>query len=252
MISLSTDTTVNVLMPQMGVSVTEGTVVAWSKAVGERVEADETICEISTDKIDSDCPAPVTGVVSEILIEVGMTVDTGTVLARIATDEPTAGGAESDVSASSGSPGSTAPNSLTGQQSEPTSSPVRAVSGRRYSPVVMRMAQITTWTSVRSTAPDDWARVTKKDVLALLGSDGASEPKLHSDSPYRPEAGFDSRSAPADAVRTSAPAPGTSTEFRAVGTGFRRNSRGCGCRLGRQCARRLRQRRCARRSSSAI
>src|SRR3989440_12977205 len=73
-------------MPQMGVSVAEGTVVEWRKRVGDWVEADETICEISTDKVDSDVPAPASGRVAEILVELEQTVPVGSVLARIATD----------------------------------------------------------------------------------------------------------------------------------------------------------------------
>ena len=78
------DQLVDVTMPQMGVSVAEGTVVAWRVEVGDRIEAEQTICEISTDKIDTEVPAPVTGVVAEILVEVDQTVDVGVVLARIA------------------------------------------------------------------------------------------------------------------------------------------------------------------------
>src|ERR1700751_3531198 len=73
-------------MPQMGVSMAEGTVVGWHKRVGDWVSAEETICEISTDKIDSEVPAPASGRVSEILVEPEATVPVGTVLARIATD----------------------------------------------------------------------------------------------------------------------------------------------------------------------
>src|SRR5689334_24935603 len=73
-------------MPQMGVSVAEGTVVEWKKQVGDWVQADEIIASISTDKIDTDVEAPATGRVQEILVDVGTTVDVGTVMARIATD----------------------------------------------------------------------------------------------------------------------------------------------------------------------
>ena len=76
---------VDVTMPQMGVSVAEGTVVGWRVEVGDRIGADQTICDISTDKIDTEVPAPVAGVVAEILVPVDETVDVGTVLARIAT-----------------------------------------------------------------------------------------------------------------------------------------------------------------------
>src|SRR5689334_12119958 len=70
-------------MPQMGVSVAEGTIVAWRKRVGDWIEADEPIVEISTDKVETEIPSPASGRVSEILVEPGSTVDVGTLLARI-------------------------------------------------------------------------------------------------------------------------------------------------------------------------
>src|SRR3954453_2722384 len=73
-------------MPQMGVSVAEGTVVEWKKQPGDWVERDEIIASISTDKIDTDVEAPASGRVQEVLVDVGTTVDVGVVLARIATD----------------------------------------------------------------------------------------------------------------------------------------------------------------------
>ena len=85
MSSSPTDVLVDVTMPQMGVSVAEGTVVAWRVEPGDRIEAEATICEISTDKIDTEVPAPATGVVTEILVPIGETVEVGTVMARIAT-----------------------------------------------------------------------------------------------------------------------------------------------------------------------
>src|SRR6478609_2624255 len=70
-------------MPQMGVSVSEGTITKWNKQVGETIEADETLLEISTDKVDTEVPSPASGVVTEILVQEGETVDVGTLLARI-------------------------------------------------------------------------------------------------------------------------------------------------------------------------
>ena len=87
MSSSPTETTlIDVTMPQMGVSVAEGTVVEWKKQPGDWVERDEIIASISTDKIDTDVEAPASGRVQEVLVEVGSTVDVGVVLARIATD----------------------------------------------------------------------------------------------------------------------------------------------------------------------
>src|SRR6266852_4707100 len=73
-------------MPQMGVSVAEGTLVVWHKQVGDWIEADEIICEISTDKIDTDVPSPASGRVIELMVAENETVPVGTPLARIATD----------------------------------------------------------------------------------------------------------------------------------------------------------------------
>ncbi len=87
MSSLRTEQVVDVTMPQMGVSVAEGTIVAWRVGVGEPIEADATICDISTDKIDTEVPSPVSGVVTEILVAVDETVEVGTVLARIASGD---------------------------------------------------------------------------------------------------------------------------------------------------------------------
>ena len=70
-------------MPQMGVSVAEGTVVEWKKRVGDWVEADEPIVEISTDKVETEVPSPPSGRVVSIAVEVGETVDVGTLLATI-------------------------------------------------------------------------------------------------------------------------------------------------------------------------
>ena len=86
MSSSSTETLVDVTMPQMGVSVAEGTVVEWKKQAGDWVERDEIICSISTDKIDTDVESPAGGRVAELLVEVGTTVEVGVVRARIATD----------------------------------------------------------------------------------------------------------------------------------------------------------------------
>jgi len=75
---------IDVTLPQMGESVAEGTVLEWLKRVGDRVEADETIVEVSTDKVDAEVPAPVTGTIAEILVEPDETVGVGAVLCRIA------------------------------------------------------------------------------------------------------------------------------------------------------------------------
>ena len=73
----------DVTMPQLGETVTEGTITRWFKQVGEHIDADEPLFEVSTDKVDSEVPAPSAGVVSEILVPEGETVEVGARLAVI-------------------------------------------------------------------------------------------------------------------------------------------------------------------------
>ena len=76
----------NVVMPKMGESVSEGTIIKWHKKVGDAVKVDEIIFEISTDKVDTEIPSPSAGVLSEIKYNEGDTVDVGTVVAVIDAD----------------------------------------------------------------------------------------------------------------------------------------------------------------------
>src|SRR5437764_4019219 len=84
---MAVNTTVQVTMPQMGDSVTEGTILEWRKQEGDPVAADETIVEISTDKVDAEVPAPVAGRLAKILAAEGETIAVGAALAEIATGD---------------------------------------------------------------------------------------------------------------------------------------------------------------------
>ncbi|HBX76227.1 MAG TPA: dihydrolipoyllysine-residue succinyltransferase, partial [Acidimicrobiaceae bacterium] len=74
----------DIVMPQLGESVTEGTITKWFKQVGDSVAEDEILFEVSTDKVDSEVPSPTAGVIAEILVPEGETVDVGTPLVRLA------------------------------------------------------------------------------------------------------------------------------------------------------------------------
>ena len=81
---MATTSAIDVVMPQMGVSVSEGTITKWLKQEGEPVAADESLLEISTDKVDTEVPSPGEGILQQILVQEGETVDVGTKLAVIA------------------------------------------------------------------------------------------------------------------------------------------------------------------------
>jgi 2-oxoglutarate dehydrogenase E2 component (dihydrolipoamide succinyltransferase) len=182
---------VDVTMPQMGVSVAEGTVVAWRAEVGDRIEAEQTICEISTDKIDTEVPAPVSGVVAEVLVEVDQTVEVGAVLARIAVGEGAAAAPAPAVEHAPAAAGEEAPVRA-GGAAEPAPAPApiqnRPAAGRRYSPVVQRIAAEHGIDLDSVSGTGRGGRVRKQDVMALVEGNGAvAEAPLHIESPYRPD-----------------------------------------------------------------
>ena len=186
MSSSPTDVLVDVTMPQMGVSVAEGTVVAWRVEPGDRIEAEATICEISTDKIDTEVPSPATGVVSEILVPVGETVDVGTVMARIAVGANGVAPATSAAQPPQPLDGGTAGPPTT--ETTSSSSPAPAGNGhRRYSPVVQRIAAEHGIDLSQVPGTGRGGRVRKQDVLAFVEPSPVEEPPLHIESPYRPE-----------------------------------------------------------------
>jgi pyruvate dehydrogenase E2 component (dihydrolipoyllysine-residue acetyltransferase) len=193
---MATGTVIDVVMPQMGVSVSEGTIVKWLKNEGEPIEADETLLEISTDKVDTEVPSPGTGIVQKILVQEGETVDVGTKLATIAPegalvasgpDEPEAAppepateeaAAEADAASSAETPAPVA------AQPEPAAPPVPApaapdVSGNGktfVSPVVARIAAEhgVDVGSVQGTGRG--GRVTKKDILGFIEAGAPMKP----------------------------------------------------------------------------
>ena len=87
---------VEVVMPEMGESVMEGTVIEWSKQIGDKIEADDTLLEIATDKVDTEVPSPESGILVEILVEEGETVEVGSPIAILETDPDAVGDEPAD------------------------------------------------------------------------------------------------------------------------------------------------------------
>jgi 2-oxoglutarate dehydrogenase E2 component (dihydrolipoamide succinyltransferase) len=151
----------------MGVSVAEGTIAVWRKRAGDWVERDETIVEISTDKIETEIPSPASGRVTEILVEVGVTVPVGEVLARIDTGSKP-GQAHADETPLS-------PRAVDIEPPTPISPVVRRMAAEHH----LDLGQIE-GTGMRG-------RITKRDVMRFIEQLAAPEgqPMLHMESPYR-------------------------------------------------------------------
>jgi pyruvate dehydrogenase E2 component (dihydrolipoamide acetyltransferase) len=223
---MATDTAVDVVMPQMGVSVSEGTITKWLKSEGEEVAADEALLEISTDKVDTEVPSPAGGVIQQILAQEGETVAVGTKIATIApegapageapeTPEPATARAAEEASAAAGDEGEVAtaereqaePAAEPAAPPEPEPTPARAPEpegdgrkeGKFVSPVVARIAAEHDVDVDQVEGTGRGGRVTKKDILAYIE---AGAPRREA-APEAPPA----REEPVPAPPKAAPAP---------------------------------------------
>jgi 2-oxoglutarate decarboxylase len=156
---------IEITMPAMGESVSEGTILEWAKSVGDSIDADETLVEISTDKVDAEVPSPASGTVTEILAEAGDTVTVGQVLARLSTTNGAVATAKPAATPAA------APAQGNGAPAAP------AADGVKASPVARRIAAAegVDLSRVQGTGPQ--GRITKADVLNGESAAPAAEPK---------------------------------------------------------------------------
>ena len=203
---MATQTAVDVVMPQMGVSVSEGTITKWLKQQGDTIEADEPLLEISTDKVDTEVPSPASGVVQKILSQEGETVAVGETIAVIgpegaeaesaeapaeAPPEPATAAAAEEAEGVSSAEGETASAATT--EAEPAATPAEPApaaaepppappapsgdgDGKAFvSPVVARIASEHGVDVAQVPGTGRGGRVTKKDILAFVESGGQAQ-----------------------------------------------------------------------------
>jgi 2-oxoglutarate dehydrogenase E2 component (dihydrolipoamide succinyltransferase) len=177
-----------VVMPQMGVSVSEGTITKWLRQVGDTIGRDEPLLEISTDKVDTEVPSPAEGVITQILVQEGETVEVGTVLAIVAPAEsevaapasqpaPPAAPVPEPAPVAAAPPAEAAPPAVEPAPAvAPTVEPAAAGNGKTFvSPVVARIAAEHGVDPASVPGTGTGGRVTKKDILAFIES-GAAAP----------------------------------------------------------------------------
>jgi pyruvate dehydrogenase E2 component (dihydrolipoamide acetyltransferase) len=203
---------VKITMPQLGETVTEGTILSWVKQIGERVAEDDILVEISTDKVDTEVPSPASGVLTEILVGAGETVAVGTAIAVLTeTDESSAPSGVADESPAEPPTAETAdpdPSSAVRRSSPDPDTSGRAVT----SPVVRKLASENSVDVAMVPGTGHGGRVTRKDVEAFIAN------RIASPQPVVPEP-----SPPTAQVPPPAPAPlstpiasGDSAEVREV------------------------------------
>jgi 2-oxoglutarate dehydrogenase E2 component (dihydrolipoamide succinyltransferase) len=183
---------IDVIMPQMGESIAEGTLSKWLKKVGDEVKRDEPIFEISTDKVDAEIPAPSAGVLAEILVQEGQTVPVQTIVARLETEKGALVGAGAPAPAASGARGAppavestSAPAEPRHPSAAPPSAPVHAGNGgnsledrlrTKSSPLVRKIAAEHGIELTGMRGSGIAGRVTKKDILEFIDGGGAAQP----------------------------------------------------------------------------
>ena len=188
-------------MPQLGETIVEGTILKWLKQEGEQIEIDEPLFELSTDKVDTEVPSPVSGTVTKILVAEGTTVAVGTALAEVDSGDGAAAGggdasgatAAADYSAAAQEPvaadavGAAAPGSASAATPPVSSAPVAAAPaapaltdrGPRsqiLSPLVRKLAEEHQLDLSQIAGSGTGGRITKKDVMDAVAAGGTAAP----------------------------------------------------------------------------
>ncbi|MGD1079757.1 MAG: 2-oxoglutarate dehydrogenase, E2 component, dihydrolipoamide succinyltransferase [Candidatus Sulfotelmatobacter sp.] len=201
----------DIIMPQMGESIVEGTITKWLKKPGDKVQRDEPLFEISTDKVDAEIPAPASGVLQEIKITEGTTVGVNTVVGTIAADGEAAAPAPAKSSPAAEKP---APAKAEEKKAAPAAAPVAPSAPAaheeedetRSSPLVRKIAREHGVNLSQVSGTGLGGRITKQDILSFIESQ-SSAPSAAPAQAQPPSAPPPSASAPTTSRPTAPPAP---------------------------------------------
>lgn len=208
---------VDLVMPKMGESIMEATVLKWHKKPGDKVRMDETVLEIATDKVDSEVPSTAEGTITEILFKENDVVPVGTVIARIDTVGASAAAAPQPAPAATSAPTPSVAAPVVAQpvSATPASAPVSSEGSRFYSPLVLNIAgkegiSMSELEQIPGTGSE--GRVTKKDILNYVanrgnGQQAAPQPQAQPQVIVQPTASAPQpqQAAPAQAAVQAAP-----------------------------------------------
>ena len=165
----------DIVMPQMGESIVEGTITKWLKKPGDKVQRDEPLFEISTDKVDAEIPAPASGVLQDIKVSEGTTVQVNTVVGTIATDGESAAAAAKPIAAPQPTPtpaekkAPAPPKAAPAAAEQPTPTPLHEEEDHaRSSPLVRKIAREHNVNLSQVSGTGLGGRITKQDIMAFL------------------------------------------------------------------------------------
>jgi 2-oxoglutarate dehydrogenase E2 component (dihydrolipoamide succinyltransferase) len=204
----------DIIMPQMGESIVEGTITKWLKKPGDKVQRDEPLFEISTDKVDAEIPAPASGVLQEIKVTEGTTVGVNTVVGTIAVDGEAASAPSKPAPAA---PAAEKPTKAEAKSEEKKSSPAPAPAPAaheeeeetRSSPLVRKIAREHDVNLSQVSGTGLGGRITKQDILQFIESQGSQPARVGTDAFVRPAERSEAApsSAPSSPVPARPPAP---------------------------------------------
>ena len=185
----------DIIMPQMGESIVEGTITKWLKKPGDKIQRDEPLFEISTDKVDAEIPAPASGVLQEIKVTEGTTVGVNTVVGTIAVDGESAAAkpAGSPTKAAAAAPPSPREEKAAAPTPPAVTAPIQEEEEARSSPLVRKIAREHGISLSQVSGTGLGGRITKQDIMQFIENQGSAQPV--------------STPAPAPAQIAAAPAP---------------------------------------------
>src|ERR1700688_2001864 len=203
----------DIIMPQMGESIVEGTITKWLKKPGDKVQRDEPLFEISTDKVDAEIPAPASGVLREIKVTEGTTVGVNTFAGTIAVDGEAAAAPSKPAAAA---PAAERPPAAKTEEKKSTAAPTPAAPApaaheeeeeARSSPLVRKIAREHGVSLSHVSGTGLGGRITKQDILFFIEGQGSQPASVGTDALVRPAAPAPSAPAPSRPTAPPAAAP---------------------------------------------
>ena len=211
----------DIIMPQMGESIVEGTITKWLKKPGDKVQRDEPLFEISTDKVDAEIPAPASGVLQEIKVTEGTTVNVNTVVGTIAVDGEAAAAPSKPAASAAEKPSAARAEEKKTEEKKAASAPPPAVAPApdaaapnneeeeeaRSSPLVRKIAREHGVNLSKLSGTGLGGRITKQDIMSFIESQGSQPAHVATDAFVRPAERSEAPT-PLPAPRPAAPYPG--------------------------------------------
>jgi len=200
----------DIIMPQMGESIVEGTITKWLKKPGDKVQRDEPLFEISTDKVDAEIPAPASGILQEIKVTEGTTVGVNTIVGTIAADGEAAAKpaptkpAPATESSAGGPPAVAEPSRPRTPEAPPPAAPEEDEEARS-SPLVRKIAREHGVSLSQITGTGLGGRITKQDIMQFIENQGSSQQPVSTPAPVPAQP---AAAAPAPSPAAPAPYPG--------------------------------------------